>query len=195
MKRITKSVVAVSVAAAVVVGGAGSFALWSESADLAGGSISAGTLAVASTGTSWTDISPDRVAGAKPINLASFSAVPGDTLEGTYTVDADLTGDNMTAEVRVNSAALSGALAAGMTATYDLYVAGTLVVDDQPLGSSASSTYVTAADLAAGGTEDVKVVVTAAFSKDATDLQGATANLSGIGVNLTQVRSATPDWK
>lgn len=196
MKRITKHVVAGSVAAAVIVGGAGSFALWSDTADFSGGSINSGTLAVHDLGSSWTDVSPDRADGGKSIDLASFSAVPGDTLEGTYKVDVELTGDNMVAEVRLDSAALSGTLAAGVDVTYDLYVGGVERVSDAALGTGTSNVIVRASELtAAPGAEDVKVVVTAKFDPNAsTSLQNASASLSGLGVNVTQVRAGHPDF-
>lgn len=197
MKRITKHVVAGTVAAAVVVGGVGSFALWSDTADLSGGSINSGSLAVQALDTTWIDASTDRPDSGKSIDLASFTAVPGDTLEGTYTVDADLTGDNMVAEVRVNSTGLSGALAAGLNATYDMYVGGEKKVSGAALGSGSTNVLIRASELAAipAGTEDIKVVVTAKFDPDAgVNLQESSAGLSGIGVNLTQVRSGHSDF-
>ena len=50
MNKLTKGAIATAAGIALLLGGAGTFALWNGQTTIAGGTISTGTLAIASTG-------------------------------------------------------------------------------------------------------------------------------------------------
>ncbi|MBM4517319.1 alternate-type signal peptide domain-containing protein [Rhodococcus hoagii] len=108
MNKKTKGAIAAGAAAALLAGGAGSFALWSDSETLNGGTITAGTLTLTAQGSpSWSDEN-----GA--IDISTFRAVPGDVL--TYKAQAVVgaTGDNLEAAITVDPASITGDLAASL---------------------------------------------------------------------------------
>lgn len=94
MNKLTKASIAGAAGVALLLGGAGTFALWNDAASIDAGSISSGTLTIdGSTGT-WTN-APDLW-------------VPGDsaTFDGTLTIGA--TGDNLSALLSVDADGLVG---------------------------------------------------------------------------------------
>ncbi|TNC19757.1 alternate-type signal peptide domain-containing protein [Georgenia sp. 311] len=207
--RTTTGLVAGAAGAALLVGG-GTFALWSDSATVDGGTITSGTLDVELVGTpQWQDVSADRADSPHAIDLETFRIVPGDTIEGRYGIDAALEGDNMVAELGLAVGEASGELIAaenGVSVTYSLVDA-----DGAPVGN--------VTDIAAGQTVEVRfvsadnsakdpalpvlpaeltgeaqytVVVTATFDEGTPEQvrTKAAADLAGLAVSLDQVRDA-----
>jgi len=80
-----------AVSALIGAGGAGTLALWSDSANLSGAQITTGNLQIKSVGdATWTD-------GNKTIDPATFRMVPSDTITGTQGLAIALDGDNLKA--------------------------------------------------------------------------------------------------
>ncbi|MFC9515182.1 alternate-type signal peptide domain-containing protein [Nocardiaceae bacterium NPDC056970] len=103
MNKKTKGAIAAGAAAALLAGGAGSFALWSADAELGGGTINSGTMTLTTKGTpSWT------VNGQAVGNWSAFKAVPGDVLTYNAEVTIGATGNNLKADLTVDDAAFSG---------------------------------------------------------------------------------------
>lgn len=106
MNTKVKAGVAATAAAAILAGGS-TFALWSKTAELNGGGITNGTLDVAVSQPQWYDISGDRTdktdipalpgTQGHAITLDEFKGVPGDTIAGVFELDGALAGDNMVA--------------------------------------------------------------------------------------------------
>lgn len=108
---------AIALAAAAVLGTGSTFALWGKTANVAGGTITNGTLDVAVAQGGWYDTSADRtdkapipgvsdaVAQGHAIDLATWKGVPGDTVMGLFNVDGALSGDNLVANLAVTDQA------------------------------------------------------------------------------------------
>lgn len=105
----TTGFVAGAAGIALLMGGA-TFALWSASDDIDGGTITAGNLDVdvLEEEVTWTDISGG---GNVPINdLGAFRIVPGDTIQGRFPIDVALEGDNLRAELSFDTGNVTGDL-------------------------------------------------------------------------------------
>ncbi|UFU03293.1 alternate-type signal peptide domain-containing protein [Ruania suaedae] len=205
MKKTTTGLLAGAAGAALLLGGT-TFALWSDSEDIDGGTITAGTLDVALLGDPvWEDISEDRTDAGHEIDLSTFRIVPGDVIQGRYAVDVALQGENMVAafgitgdegqtgtlldglEVVVEVEDETGTVvASGTGAGVDLNV--NLASDDNGNNDPALPTVPVALD----GTANHTVVVTVTFDEDTDEqeLALATATLEGLSVTLDQVRDA-----
>jgi len=205
MQKKTTGVVAGVAGAALLMGGT-TFALWSDSADVDGATLTSGNLEVTTSDWGWQDVSPDRSAGAHDIDLDDFKIIPGDVIQGTFDVGVTLEGDNMAALVQLTDAdgkpitssadLVDGDLAAGLVdVSFDVAWGGTsLPVTFDGLGDgillySYDNTDAGAFQLPAAS-EEVTVTVTATFDEDTSDrvLTQAQASLAGSSFMLSQVR-------
>lgn len=89
--------VGVAAAGAVLLGGLATYASWSDSTNIEGGTIQSGQLAVEHTDTKVQDTSPARGGVAHDIDLATWKAVPGDQVTITAGLDIAVEGDNILA--------------------------------------------------------------------------------------------------
>src|SRR5690554_524090 len=100
MNKLVKGSIAGAAGIALLLGGAGTLALWNADIDIDPGTVTAGTLSVAPVGTpGWWDASPENTPAEAIADISAFKTVPGDVLTfiGNYNINA--TGDNLTAEV------------------------------------------------------------------------------------------------
>ncbi|NKS62898.1 alternate-type signal peptide domain-containing protein [Rhodococcus hoagii] len=174
MNKNTKGAIAAGAAAALLAGGAGSFALWSDTETVTGGTINSGTLEFVGTtaaGT-WYD-------GATAISdIANYRIVPGKTLtyKASPTIHAE--GNNLSAKVTASAGAdATGALLPHLTI-------GTPTVTGTGVGAGGVITPQAA-------TQTVEVSVPVTFKSDVTGTtgQGAQAVLSTITLTLEQTSS------
>ena len=203
MNKKTTGVVAGAAGAALLLGGA-TFALWSDSAPVDGGTITAGNLDVEAVAAQWKDVSADRTDAGHAIDLDSFRIVPGDTVQGTFGFRAALEGDNMVAELSLDDLSAQGALLAELAehATYTVLSGGT-VIDSGDLSDAEGVLFASAdnsnnvaalptlpADL--GTDPNVSLVVEVTFDEDVADqdLVRANAVMADFSVTLSQVRDA-----
>lgn len=204
MNKKTTGIVAGATGAALLMGGA-TFALWNDSAEVAGGAVTAGHLDVEAGTVSWQDVSADRTQGDHEIDLDTFRIVPGDTVEGTLPLSAALQGDNLVAELSLDRLGVtgSGQLLSELAqhATYEVHLDGETVVEATPLAAaqplrlaSADNSQNVAAlhTLPAALTDapNLEVVLSVTFDEDVAerDLVEAKAALKAFDVTLTQVR-------
>lgn len=178
MNRNAKGALAAGAAVVVLLGGAGSYALWSDSSTNTPGNLSTGELDLTAQGTpSWTDVSATGIVGGTAVDPTIDLLVPLDTWEYTSTFTAIATGKNMEAEVTVDPGA-AGTPPTGVTVTPVATVDGT----PAPGGSTVTITP--------GEPHTVVVKVTVAFADvDDQVSQNQGVNVSGMSVNLNQVRS------
>jgi alternate signal-mediated exported protein len=190
MNKLAKGAIAGAAGVVLLLGGAGTFAFWNSTANVAGGSIVAGNLLVANTGAAgvWTDQN-DVV-----ITIATYRIVPGDTL--TYTDDLTVTavGDNLVATLDLAGGAITPTTA-GNAADVALagYLADSATLTATGTGiSGASPTYTIVA-----GTAGVSQVVTVSVELDfpfgavagvENDAKLGSVNLSNMAVTLTQTQ-------
>ncbi|WP_448221551.1 alternate-type signal peptide domain-containing protein [Gordonia iterans] len=174
MNRKTKGALAAGAGAILLLGGAGSLALWSDEDQVSGGDITAGDFGIdcGTTGT-WTDQSGD--VPVVTINPASDLMVPGDTWVYTGDCAVTATGKNMKAEMTVTG------IGSGSTNPATPWVTITTTVDGQPATSAP-------VEVTGGTTVPVTVSVVFSSATPDTEFTNGTINVSGMTLQLNQVR-------
>lgn len=171
MRKTAKGAIAAAAGVVLLLGGAGSLAYWSSSADVDGGTITSGHLQLL-TDTTNPGCSPWTLDGGDPFTSASL-VVPGDTLTESCTFTLSATGDHMQGTVVASAATMTGDLASAL----DVAVSGIT------LNGTAASTFTEANDGQALG---VDVSVTFNTDSDNTT-EDVSAVLQDITVTATQV--------
>jgi alternate signal-mediated exported protein len=171
MNKFTKGAIATGAGIVLLLGGAGTFALWNDSASVSGGSIASGTLTIDQDGAgSWSDVSVSATPVAI-LDIDGFLVVPGDVIEFTQSFEVGATGDNLEATLDVDDTTIDWGAWDGI-ASADVTVNGGV------------------AEITDANDGDVIVVtVTFTFPYDLTDqnaTQGATVDLSDLEITLTQ---------
>ena len=196
MNKLVKGSIAGAAGIALLLGGAGTFALWNDSQILGGGSVQTGELDIALNGTgTWKDISTD--AANTTWVPATDKLVPGDTVTFTQDVAVKASGKNIKATLAyaANSIVVPTALYGvdGLPNTADDYLTVGLAVsavaaaDNATITGSGPYTLTSASD----GTVEYRVVITIAFKSTTPAQIGqniAGVNLSAANFTLTQVR-------
>lgn len=196
--------------------GVSTFALWSDSAVVDGANITAGILDVNTLEDESIaySVSEDVTFDERPIDLATFKAVPGDVIRLDNSFDMALDGENLAAVLdtsTLSEGVLSEAPGAAdyLTISSELYNTNgtTDTSDDTLITAEADGTYrfqsLEANSYDRGGVDvpnaldtvaDVRAEVTVTFSADTPDqvLQDVDlASFADSGVDLTQVRTGT----
>lgn len=176
MNKTTKGALAAGAAAVLLMGGAGTLAYWSDSADVDGGTIEAGELKLdaGSCDANWVHADESTVS----------IIVPGDIIskECTFTITAE--GDNLEATLTTPGTVTYTQTAGDQNPapTLDLDIAATYAID-----GGAVSTITEAND---GDTLTATLTATFAFGDAATinanDTQNLIAELDELTVTLTQ---------
>jgi len=171
MKKTTKGVLAASAAGALLLGGAGSLAFWTDSQSVGGDSIASGHMSLdAANCSGWTLDTGETVADA------SGKLVPGDVLTNdcTYTINA--VGTHLRAGLTVTDSSATGALASYFTVDPSVVT----------VGGVAAGTEITSAD----NGKTLEVVIKATFNGGSGNTsQDLTGSLNGITVSLQQDHS------
>lgn len=168
MNKKTKGAIAAGAAAALLAGGAGTFAAWNDTENVVGGTITAGKLQFVdgtAAGT-WYE-------GSTAINTSTYRIVPGQTLTYKASPTVLVEGNNLTATITATAANTTGALAEFLTI-------GTPTVS----GTGVSGNSITTA----ANNQVLEVSVPVTFDADTAGLdgQGAAAVLGTIALSLTQ---------
>ena len=192
MNKLVKGAIAGAVGVALLLGGAGTFALWNSSIGVASGTVATGTLAFGTaTGSTWTDNSPG--AGTTTFNPATQKIVPGDVVALTQTITVNATGKNLVASLAYvpSSVAIPADLVGKITPTLSV----TKVSGDATIAGNGTSTPYTITPTS-GGTSTFTVVISFAFDRTLGDVAGHGADgqnesvdLSGASFKLTQIHS------
>jgi len=187
MNKLVKGAVAGAAGIALLLGGAGTFALWNSSIGVASGTIATGTLAFGTaTGATWTDNSPGAL--TTTFDPKSQKIVPGDVVALSQNITITATGKNLVAQLAYQPSSvnvpidLSGKLVPTITVSK--------VSGDATITGNGTSTPWTITP-AAGGTTVLTVVLSFAFDKTTSGLvgQGEAVDLSGASFTLTQIHS------
>lgn len=163
MKKTTKGAVAAVAAGALLLGGAGTLAYWTDDANVDGGTVNSGSIELTATDCStapWTHTED----GSTVVNI-----VPGDTIEKVCEATLVLEGDHIGATVELDADSLSD-------------VEGAL---GQELEAGAT---IPAGPVTGEGTHDVSVTISVSFpGEPATNAsQNGTAVLNGLALTATQ---------
>lgn len=172
LTRTTKGAVAAGVAAALLLGGAGTLAYWTDTETVEGTQINSGELKLGTpacgTGNGWL------LDGNVPFTTQLI--VPGDVLTKVCTIDLIATGEHIGADLTVSTAAFSATnpLTAQLTPSATFKVNG------------ATRTHITEAD--ATGTGEIVATIMVTFDGPAAtnDSQALQATLQNVAVTATQ---------
>jgi alternate signal-mediated exported protein, RER_14450 family len=187
MNKLTKGAIAGAAGIALLLGGAGSFALWNANASVTGGAITAGTLTLSPVtsgagAATWKDLTTGHTGTITP---STFTIVPGDTIQLQQDLTITGSGNDLVAKLTSNAASLTGALAPALgTATVaQTYTATNGTVTGDTVSSS-------------NGTVTVHATITISWpfgtapSSNTTGdnaYQGQSATLGDVGFTITQL--------
>jgi alternate signal-mediated exported protein len=168
MNKLVKGSIAGAAGIALLLGGAGTFALWNSTATLSAQTITAGTLSLTANGNGvWKQ-------GTTTIDPVSYRIIPGTTLEYTQTLTVNAVGDGLKANLTYS----------GLTATGNL---DSLVTKTLAVTSTSPNATVSGSTIAfTPGTSTVDVKITVTFPSTATTGQNQTLNLNAVTFTLTQ---------
>jgi len=202
MNKLLKGSIAGAAGIALLLGGAGTFALWNDSAATAGGTVTTGTMAIgpetAKPGV-WTDESGTKVGAGNTLNPGTQTMVPGDVWKFTKTVSITASGKNLYADLTFDPKSVpSTATDAELTYAFGATSTNTSTLAPITTGTIAANTKRFAPVTSTGGTTDVTVTFTISY----TDVSVATAtpvgnakagqaksiDLKALAFTLTQVR-------
>jgi len=187
MNKLLKGSIAGAAGIALLLGGAGTFALWNDSAAASGGTVQSGALSVALKGSAaWKDISADAVGGTTWAP-ATDKLVPGDTVTYTQQVDVTATGKNLKANLSFDPTTVvidplltpAGAtpyVTVGLVAT-KVGTTGNATIAQ----AAAANTYTVSAN--AGGTTTFELVFTIKFDKTLPTLKAGQSITNAVAMN------------
>lgn len=196
MKNKTKGVIAGVAGLALLTGGT-TFALWSAEDDIDGGTITNGELGVVAVDAMvWRDVSDDRSDSPHVIDPTTWRMVPGDVAQGTQYLTVTLVGDNLVANLSVDTTAAD--LPDDVTLTYRL-LDGTTEVGTGEYGDDLTVRFAASAAsqdvdgdtvvIDAGGNKTLTVELTLTFDEAAEGSMEDASVLDTLAVSLEQVRS------
>ena len=187
MNKLTSGAIVGTLGITLLLGGAGTFAMWNQSTTAQAGTVASGTLTIANSGTpTWKNISADAAAGGTAIaNIASYKVVPGDTLEMTQTFTVAASGDNLKATLAYDANSITTATDADRAlkaaTNFALSATGGGITTD------ATTKVINVAPTTAGvNTVTVKLTVALPASVSGVSAQGGSLNLSAVTFNLAQ---------
>ncbi|CAN5333744.1 hypothetical protein BH11ACT2_BH11ACT2_14890 [soil metagenome] len=174
MNRFVKGSIAAGAGLVLLLGGAGTFALWSQSTSVSDHAVASGTLTLAETGGTW--------------NTNPSLWVPGDTYTYTSTLVLNATGDHLKAWLSVDKGSIT---TAAVPTAADTALAAALQVSlvVTPTSGVAATTTPGLYDVTpTAGSYSVPITVTVTFpsSVAGTTAQGGTVNLHNIAFSLNQ---------
>lgn len=183
-KNIRRGALTVATGTALLVGGFGSFALWSEQDPLPNAPITAGELSLNAGPEEWVDESPD--AANTTWNPATDELVPGDTVSVTVPLSVTAKGKNLAGSIHLDAAAFDTAdFGPHLTVSYDVVPTAEPGVTHEP---DKSVSFLRSAM----GDDEIEAEgkVTFTLSSDASfdETENANAVLSQVEFVTTQVR-------
>ena len=192
MNKMIKGSIAGATGIALLMGGFGTYALWSDSQGLGSGTVQSGTLDIVSVGAaSWADVSTDATSSTW---LPTYKMVPGDKVTLTRSVTIDAKGKNLAVDFALTGLPASpywgGALS--VTATYDgQALTGGVDNNGTPADTTDDGykfTKTAATPTQLDGAKDL--VLTFAFDKTTgtTTQQDKSLSLSALNLSITQNR-------
>jgi alternate signal-mediated exported protein len=180
MHKIVTGVVAGAAGVALLLGGAGSLALWNANASSAAGIVSSGTLTLTALGDgTWTDVTNGR---STTIDPSKVLMVPGNKYQFTQTLSIGATGDDLSADLTYAPQSITGdaGLIAATTKTLSVTSAsGTVVQQADP---NANTFRVSPSSSASR----VQVLFTIELPSSATSGQNGSVNVGALAFTLTQ---------
>jgi len=194
MNKLLKGSIAGAAGIALLLGGAGTFALWNDSAVIKGGTVSTGVLSLSAptTAATWTDVSTaSSIVGGTPFNTGSQKLVPGDKVQTTQAVTVNASGKNLKANFTFDPKSITTDTELASQLVYSLVVTAP---DGTPAGvvtSNGTNSYTIAPPTS--GTIALTAVFTVEFKSDTADKVGqnkaTAAQLENLKFTLVQTRA------
>ena len=205
MNKLVKGSIAGAAGIALLLGGAGTFALWNDSVSAPAGTVSSGQLRIADSttpGGGWTDVSSSGVqggtalatTGTAPNIVVTPKIVPGDKWRYTRQIVLTTTGKNLLADLSFDPATITNGLPAGEF-TYTFTATPVAATGAATLAETATGSNVwrvtpgTAATTTVNVTLDISFTNITATGGNVLAGQNATINVSALKFNLAQVRA------
>lgn len=187
MNKMVKGSVAGATGIVLLMGGFGTYALWSDSATMETSTVNSGNLDISSADATWADASGDSTDAWNP---ASDLIVPGDVIKRTQVFTVTGNGKNLEGTIALTG----GAVSAGEFANTDSAVpANWLDVDVDVTSSGGGVTETTPNNFAFDapfGTQTLTAVVTYTFDENTTkrQAQDASASIADATFTIAQLR-------
>lgn len=172
MKRTTKASLAAGAATVLLVGGLGTMALWSDTADFTGNKgITTGELSLGDVAMAWDQ------------NTLPSIWVPGDSATGELTVPIEASGDNLKVKATLTAADGPNALPEAFSFDWE-----TATIDGNPVTVGPDG-VIDLGDTLNGKTSELEATVRVTFDADATTGQNTSFDLAEQGaVKVEQYR-------
>lgn len=159
-RKAVKGIVALAAAAVLLVGGYGTYALWSSTTTLDGGAVNSGQLKLVDpTPGVWTDVSAGAPGTVIP-DIAAFNIVPGDTLTYSTSATVRAQGDNLAATLAADPTSVTGdpELLADVAVSTVVSIGGTTVaaITEDNDGDSVATVVTFAFSAASGNTTQLE---------------------------------------
>lgn len=188
MNKLVTGAVAGAAGIALLLGGAGTFALWNASTEVNASSVASGTLALTpSSAGSWTDVTNGRNTALTTAQVAAYKVVPGSKLQFTQPITIAASGTDLRADLTYDATSVTGSLKPYVTNALTVSTAaGNSTLPSGVTAGSTTGTYVVA-PVAAGSTSAV-VTFVVELPSTVTDAasQGGTLDLSKLTFTLKQ---------
>src|SRR5690554_2007263 len=97
MNKLVKGSIAGAAGIALLLGGAGTFALWNDTETISSQKITTGNMELDATTPTWSNVTKTPAVPIEDIN--AFEVVPGHALTRTQTLTLSGTGNNLTADL------------------------------------------------------------------------------------------------
>lgn len=186
MNKLLKGAIAGAAGVALLLGGAGTFALWNDDATVNVGSVASGTLTIARSGPAvWTDVSVGAVSPGVISPIGSYRIVPGDKIELTQDVKIKATGNNLKATLSYDDATITTA------GSDDVDLKSALIVTVDATGGAnvsrigATNTFAVTPSTTTS-TVTLKVTIELPSTVSGTFAQTGTVGLAALGFKLDQ---------
>jgi spore coat-associated protein N len=182
MNKATKGAIAAGAAGILLLGGAGTFAVWSDSNTIDPADISTGVLTLVVEEGTWDDATVGSTGDIA--NIADFEIVPGDTITYTTVVTVNAEGDNLSGTLTVDDSELAATSTDPDTANY-IEVSMT---NDAAANLDLDVNETGVITFAEAGTYVINVVVTVEFDSATINQTGQhlAVDLNGLELKLEQ---------
>lgn len=185
--KMIKGSIAGATGIVLLMGGFGTYALWSDTSDMEASGVTSGELDIASAAATWADASGDSTTAWNP---NTDEIVPGDVIERTQVFTVKGSGKNLAGTIElsggaVNDAAFAKAPGPGNWLTVDVDVTSS----GGGVNETATDSNAFAFD-APFGTQTLTAVVTYSFDEATTSqqAQNASATMAATTFTIAQVR-------
>lgn len=173
MNKLAKGTMAAAAGIALLLGASGTLALWNDSAQIGGSSITSGEMTLTAATGNWEEGTPTLW-------------VPGESYTYSVPVEVKASGDNLSAELAIDTEGLSGDEEFLSSLVYSVELTN---ITENGVTATPGTPITLTPTTPAGGTLEATAEVTVEFPAtiDGTTAQNQTVNLDDLTLSLTQI--------